>query len=196
MDIWLIFILIYIFFIIVTLIPSFKAILGRTKLLPGGASFSESPHFSDKEKDRLNQHYSRIMGTLTFWKNETYKYGKFHNYCLYWVTISAILVPIIAQFTDTSHYAKSLLTIVSLYTAILLGISRAFKVENHYKAYRSGESEFYDLYRRLLDRPESFGPDRENQLKMYFMEVERLRKMIRNQETDIIPTLDGLNGSG
>jgi hypothetical protein len=191
-DIWFKFIVIYIFLAVVTFTPSLKAILGLTKLQPGGASFSESPHFSEEEKKRLNQHYTRITGTLTFWKNETYKYGKFFNYCLCWVTVSSLLVPIIAQFTDSSPNAKTLLTIVSLYIAILLGVSRVFKVENHYKAYRNGESEFYDLYRRLLDRPEYFGRDGESQLEKYFIEAERLRKMVRNQETDSIPTLNGL----
>lgn len=198
-DIWLTFIFIYAILAVITFIPSFKAIIGWVKLHPGGASFTESPNFDDREKLLLTQHYSRINGTLTFWKNQANKYGKFHTYCLYWVTISSILIPVVAQFVVNSPNAQLLLTIVSLYTALLLGLSRAFKVENHYKAYRNGESEFYDIYRRFLDRRESFGldkNDRNSQLKAYFIEVEKLRKIVRNQETDSIPTLEGLEGAG
>jgi hypothetical protein len=189
----------YVFLAAITFIPSLVAIVGWVKLHPGGASFTESPNFDDQEKLLLTQHYSRIFGTLTFWKNQANKYGRFHTYCLFWVTVSSISIPVVAQFVSNNSNAQLLLTIISIYTAMLLGLSRAFKVENHHKAYRNGESEFYDIYRRFLDRRESFGSDkndRNGQLNAYFVEVEKLRKIVRNQETDSIPTLEGLEGAG
>lgn len=50
--------------------------------------------------------------------------------------------------------------------------------------------DFYDTYRRLLDRPQTFGSDEEAQLDAYFDEVENIRKFTRNAETDNLPTLD------
>ncbi|AEV34972.1 hypothetical protein PSE_0460 [Pseudovibrio sp. FO-BEG1] len=57
------------------------------------------------------------------------------------------------------------------------------------KAFRLGESEFYDTYRRLMDRPDSFGETEENQITKYFIEVERIRKFIRNAETETMPSI-------
>jgi len=166
--------------------------MGKENLHPGGASFSESLHFSEENKKLLEQHYSRIMGTLKFWKNQANKYGHFHTYCLIWITISAILIPVITQFVGDGPYSKLVLTVISLYTTILLSLHRAFKIENHYKAYRKGESEFYDLYRRLLDRPSVFGNDEPKQLETYFIEVEKIRKIIRDSEIDHFPTLEDI----
>jgi hypothetical protein len=162
----------------------------KVKLYPGGSSFSESPHFSEETINLLNQHYSRLQGTLIFWKNQASKYHRFHFYCLGWTIPSAILIPIVTQSIDGSPLSKLFLTIVSTHTAILLSFHKGFKIENNLKAFRHGESEFYDLYRRLLDRPLSFGDTEEKRLENYFAEVETIRKYVRNAETDNFPTLE------
>jgi hypothetical protein len=81
---------------------------------------------------------------------------------------------------------------VSAYTAVLLAFHKALKVDANYKAFRQGESEFYDLYRRLMDRPLSFGLTEEEQLSNYFEAVESVRRLIRNAEIDNFPTLEQL----
>jgi hypothetical protein len=48
--------------------------------------------------------------------------------------------------------------------AILLALHKGSKVENNFRAFWNGESEFYDLYRRFLDTPQRFGATREEQL--------------------------------
>jgi hypothetical protein len=184
MNQWLIASTIYIIIAVLTFIPTLKAILKKVKLYPGGASFDESPHFSEDAKKLLNQHYSRIQGTLLFWKNEANKYTRFHFYCLWWTIPSATLIPIVTQLIDGTPYSKLFLTIVSSHTAIILSFHKGFKVENNLKAFRHGESEFYDLYRRLLDRPLSFGDTEAKQLESYFSEVAIIRKYVRNAETD------------
>jgi hypothetical protein len=78
----------------------------------------------------------------------------------------------------------------SAFTAILLAFHKALKVDANYKAFRQGESDFYDTYRRMLDRPETFGRTEERQLDVYFDTIENLRKFIRNAEIDNIPSLD------
>lgn len=82
------------------------------------------------------------------------------------------------------------MTVISTHTALLIAFHRALKIENNFKAFRHGESEFYDLYRRLLDRPKSFGDSEEKQIETYFIEVENIRRAVRIAETDNLPMID------
>lgn len=189
-NLWALFSVLYLVVSFCTFIPVLKAIFRRVELHPGGTSFDDSPHFSPESKLLLNQHYSRIMGTLVFWKNQAEKFKRFHYYCLYWTIPSSILIPIITQSISSDFYSKLLLTVISTHTALLLAFHRVFKVDRNYKSFRHGESEFYDTYRKLLDSPESFGVNEEVQLQTYFKEVDIIRKFVRNAETDNTPTID------
>lgn len=80
MNGWTIGIIIYLVVAFVSFTPKLRAILKKVKLFPGGASFDESPYFLEAGKRLLNQHYSRIQGTLIFWKNQAEKYRLFHYY--------------------------------------------------------------------------------------------------------------------
>lgn len=175
---------------VITYLPVARAIFRGVKLNKAGDAFAESPHFSAENKKLLEQHYSRILGTLGFWKNQASKFEAFHHYCLFWTIPSAVVIPILTQSISDGNASKILLTIVSAVTAILLAFHRGFKVEENFKGFRHGESEFYDLYRRLLDRPESFGEDEAKQIEAYFTEVEVIRRFVRNTETNNFSTLD------
>lgn len=164
--------------------------LKKVKLHPGGETFSESPYFTDANKKLLQQHFTRLHGTLVFWKNKAEWHKRFHYYTLFWTIPVSILIPIITQTVDTTFEAKLFLTIISTHTALLIAFHRALKIENNFKAFRHGESEFYDLYRRLLDRPISFGATEEKQLETYFIEVENIRRAVRIAETDNLPMID------
>lgn len=63
-------------------------------------------------------------------------------------------------------------------------------MDKNFQSFRHGESEFYDMYRRLLDRPESFGKTENEQVAAYFVEVEKVRKYVRGTETDNFPTIE------
>lgn len=190
MNVWLIALIIYLLFALITFFPTLIAILKKVQLHPGGDSFDTSIHFSDEAKNLLNQHYSRINGTLIFWKNQAEKYRHFHYYCLCWTIPSSIVIPILTQYISDDMYAKILLTVISSHTAILLAFHRGFKVDKNFNAFRSGESEFYDVYRRMLDRPYTFGSLEEEQLNSYFEKVEMIRKNVRKAETDNLPTVE------
>lgn len=179
----------YIIIAVGTFIPTFKAIVKRVKLHPGGSGFEDSM-FTSSIKEKLIQHYSRIQGTLIFWKNQAEKYRRFHYYCLCWTIPSSIIIPILTQYTTEDQYSKLLLTIISSHTAILLAFHRGFKVDKNFKSFRHGESEFYDVYRRMLDRPSVFGETEDEQLARYFHEVETIRKFVRNAETDNFPIIE------
>ena len=187
---WTMWIICYIGLSVLTFIPVVVAMLKKVKLHDGGESFAESPHFSEESKKRLQQHYSRIQGTLIFWKNKAEWHKRFHYYTLSWTIPVSILIPIITQSLDTTTESKLFLTIISSHIALLFAFHRALKVENNFKAFRHGESEFYDLYRRLLDRPLTFGSTEKEQLDNYFSEVEKIRKSVRGAETDNFPTVE------
>lgn len=190
MNHWLLATELFIALSVLTLIPTILAIIKRVKLHPGGDSFNESLYFTDGNKQVLKQHYSRIQGTLIFWKNQAEKFKHFHYYCLSWTIPTSILIPIITQYINHDPYSKLLLTVISTHTALVLAFHRGFKVDKNFKAFRHGESEFYDTYRRLLDRPESFGNTQEEQIDRYFQEVEAIRKAVRNSETDNLPNIE------
>ena len=174
-----------------TFIPVLRAMLRKVKLHDGGSSFSQSTHFDDEDTKRLEQNFSRIRGTLVFWKNKAEWNKRFHVYTLSWTIPVSLLVPIVSQsIGQTSDGANFFLTLISSHTALLIAFHRALKVENNFKAFRHGESEFYDLYRRLLDRPDTFGEKTSEQINNYFTEVERIRKSVRIAETDNLPMLE------
>ena len=99
------------------------------------------------------------------------------------------------QWVNGQPYSKLLPTIVSTHTAILLAFHNGFKVDKNFKSFRHGESDFYDLYRRLLDRPESFGETEGERLNTYYREVEIVRKFVRNAETDNLPMVEDVKSS-
>jgi hypothetical protein len=191
MDNWKIAIFIYIFLATASFFPVLIALLKKVKLNPGGKSFENSPHFSDDNRKLLSNHFSRINGTLIFWKNKAEWNRRFHFYTLIWSIPISITIPILTQMVD-SDSSILFLTIISTHSALLIGFHRALKIENNYKAFRHGESEFYDLYRRILDRPKSFGKYEHEQVENYFKEAEQIRRYVRNAETDNFPMIDDI----
>lgn len=190
MDYWIVATALYLILTVGSFWPVAQALAKKVELNPGGASFDDSPHFDDDHKILLKQHYSRITGTLGYWKNQASVYKSFHHYCLIWTIPSAVLIPVLTPFIETGNASKGTVTLISAMTAVFFAFHRGLKVEDNLKAYRHGESEFYDLVRRLLDRPESMGDDQQDQLSRYFDEVERIRRFVRNAETDNLGTLD------
>lgn len=184
----------YLVLSLITLIPTLKNLAVGVKLNPGGASFDDCNYFSEVNRKKLNDHYSRLMGTLAFWKKRAEAFTSFHYYCVIWTILSAWAVPIIASLspsdTETINYSKLLIVLVSGHVALSLSFHKGLRVADGMKAFRHGESEFYDLYRRLLDRPHTLGSDENSQIDNYFSEVERIRKLVRNAETESLPTVE------
>ena len=189
-DWWAVAIVAYILVAISSFIPVFKVLIKKIDLNDGGTSFDSCPHFSDEHKELLNQHYSRLVGTLKFWKNRAERHRRFHLYTICWTIPISILIPIVTQLIDVSPMSKAFLTVMSCHMALLIGFHRGMKIENNYKAFRHGESEFYDLYRRLLDRPKTFGETEDVQLENYFSEAEKIRKIVRSAEIDNFPSIE------
>lgn len=187
---WTIAVITYIVIATLTFIPVLVAMLRKVKMVKDEKSFPESPHFSEASKKLLIENFKRLQGTLLFWKNKAAANKRFHYYTLCWSIPVSVLIPIILQGMDTTSESKLFLTIISCHSALLFAFHRALKIENNYKAFRQGESEFYDIWRRLLDRPESFGDTEKTQLEAYFIEVEKIRRAVRIAETDNFPMIE------
>jgi hypothetical protein len=197
-SIWLTFIGLYITIAIATFLPSWKAFNAQVEGVAvdksidvAESAFDSAPQFNEEQKARLKKHYSRIAGTLIFWKIHAKKYKLFHYYCLIWTIPSAVLIPVLTQaISNDAPLSKVFVTVVSAFTAVLLAFHRGFKIEDNYKAFRHGESEFYDLYRRLLDSHTSFNVEIDDLISQYIAETETIRRFVRNAETSNLATLD------
>ena len=123
------------------------------------------------------------------WKKQAEIYRRVHYYTLVWTIPASVGIPFLVQAIDSDPASKWLVTIVSAHTAILLAFHKALKVDANFRTWREGESHFYDLYRKMLDRPETFGDTESKQLASYFDAVENLRMFIRNAELDNTPSI-------
>ena len=146
--------------------------------------------FSAEGKKRLQAHLERTLGALLYWKKRAEWHRRFHFYVLCWTLPISIVIPVMITFIDLELYSKLFLTMISLHSALILGFHRALKIESNYRAFKYGKSEFCDMLRRILDRPESFGATEEERLETYFIETERLRKYMRSAEVDNFPGLE------
>jgi hypothetical protein len=189
-QLWLLGMVLYVGAAVATGLPILVAVFRKVPLHPGGTTFEDSPNFSEEAKLRLKQPYSRMTGTLLFWKKQAEIFRRLHYYTICWTIPSSLVIPFLVQASRGGVYSKWLITIISAFTGILLAFHRALKVDANFKAFRYGESEFYDTYRRMLDRPESFGTTEAIQLATYFDSVENIRKYIRNAEIDNLPTIE------
>lgn len=187
MNPWMLAIIIHLAVAALTFLPVLTALLRKVTLLNGGAGPDDSPVFTVEAKERLKQNHSRMMGTLVFWKQQAEFYKRFHYYSLSWVIPSTVLLPFLAQAITNDQYSKWFLSGVSALCAVLLSFHQWLKVEQNFKAFRQGESAYYDLRRRMLDRPRSFGDTEEAQLDRYFSAVEELRQNIRDAEINNFP---------
>jgi len=174
---------------LLTFLPVLDPMLRGVKLHPGGVSLEQSPHFSEEAKKHLSDHYSRIIGALGFWKKQATVYRRFHYYCVCWTLISSWLVPLLGTI-GVEGAQRWLIVAVSSHVALALSFHRGLRVPDMLRAFRLGESQFYDLHRRLLDRPLTFGKTEAEQLDAYFSAVEDVRKFVRSAEADSMPTIE------
>ena len=193
MNLWLLATLGYLGAAALTFMPVALALFRRIPLHDGGDGPDESPLFSEDARTRLRQNHSRLLGTLEFWKKWAECYNRFHYYSLGWIIPSSVLVPVLTQAITQDPYSKWFLSVVAAFSAILLSFQKLLKVEQNYKAFRLGESSYYDLRRQVLDRPQSFGDSEPVQLEAYFLQVEDIRRRVRDAEIDNFPTSDVLS---
>jgi hypothetical protein len=111
-----------------------------------------------------------------------------------WIIVLSVSVPVLTQVTRTYEaqdiFSGIFLTIATTHIALVTSLHKFFKVEQNFKAFRLGESEFYDAYRRLLDTPNTFGQTEDQQVEKYFELISLIRKGVRGAETDTYAGLE------
>jgi hypothetical protein len=106
LDIWKVGIVVYFVLLVVSFFPVAKALVSKIPLNPGGASFNQSIYFDKEIKELLNQHYSRIEGTLFYWKKQASIYKSFHYYSLLWTIPSAVLIPALTPWILSDDFSN------------------------------------------------------------------------------------------
>jgi hypothetical protein len=185
-PIWFFLLLLYLVIIFVSFLPVWRAYAeepDREKIVTGNRLDElKSSKLSPTAQKEIEANYLRIAGALAVWQKEAKQAKSFYQYALFWTTVATPLVPILTQFVDEKPLSRLFLTVVSLHIAIVVAFQRTIKPNDMTKAFRQNESEFYDLYRRVIERPESFGSDDKTLLVKYFEEVERVRQNARMRE--------------
>jgi len=192
-NLWAISLLFYAGLALVTFLPVVWAAAKKVNLKNAKFSFTDSPSFSKEGKVKLEQHYDRLQGTLVFWKNKAEMYGYFHHYSIGWTVLGGISLPFLAQALTVDPWSKWTITTISAHVALIFVAQKGFKVEQNYKNYRLGESEYYDIRRRLLDQPHRFGDTEQEQIDRYFTLVESMRHDMRTREVDGIASFDEID---
>jgi len=185
---WDIAIVLYIIIALLSIYPTIQAILQKVELHPDGNGYDKSIYFNEDNKNRLIQHYSRIYGTLGFWKNQSEKYRRFNNYALFYTISISITIPVISQQVGEGN-SNIFLGIISTHMALIVGFHKGYKVEKNYQSFRLAESEFFDLRRELLDMPENFGNDEKEQIDSFIKQVRTIRQNARKAEIDNTATV-------
>lgn len=192
MDYWIIATAVYLLLAVITAIPVLKAWLrevGRDVDTIRSDGRLEKSTFSEDQKKRLLEHRERINGTLGFWKHRARAFRVSHAYVIWWLSTAAVLTPVLAQAISPENASKWFLTILSAHAAICLAVGRAFRVEQNYRAFRSGESDFFDLERQLLDIPGDFGKTEQEQIDNFVRKSHLVRRATRLAEIENTPSV-------
>lgn len=85
------------------------------------------------------------------WQVKQYRF--FNNYAIVFQVISSIAIPLLSQLITCEGSSQLLLTLVSTHAAIVLGLEKAMRSQEKYRAYRGAESSALDYWRRLVHMP-------------------------------------------
>lgn len=196
-DVWALITFSYVLLIVLTFIPVVRenrASVAKQSLTIDVNSL-KSKKLSEEGLEIVKDNFSRIEGSLKFWKKQAAQNKRFHFYVMLWTTIAAPLIPILTQeIGDNTSPVRVLLTIVSVHSAIFLAFHRLLKPDKAFVSYRRAESGYYDLLRTILDRPHMMGGgiDETKNLDNYLERVNHLRENARNLEiAEYFPTMEG-----
>ncbi|NET25963.1 hypothetical protein [Okeania sp. SIO1I7] len=185
---WAIGVIILCIGIFITIVPIIRAFLKKIDLDSAGTWFDNANNLGE-EQERLKEHFSRIKGTLVYWKNQAAAYQRLDSARVIWSLISAISLPVLIQFYDaTDKLAVSFMTLLTTWTGLIVTVAYTFKAEEKYQGFRQQESDYYDISRTLLDFPNSDPQLLKQQVDEYIQKVADIRKFARRIETGSPPS--------
>lgn len=166
-----------------TIVPISHAFLKRVQLNEVGPWFHNAKQFGDQQQ-RLVDHFTRIRGTLVFWKNKAAAHHRLDMARVIWSLISAVGLPVLIQFFDPLNpWSVGFLTGLTTWTGFIVALAYTMKSEQTYQGLRQQESDYYDISRNLLDFTKADAKDLEKTIVVYFRTVEPIRQTGRNVET-------------
>jgi hypothetical protein len=137
--------------IVATVSPIVFSFLGMSELNPTGVWFDETDRLGT-EKTRVREHYSRIKGTLRFWKNKAAAHQRLHSARVLWSLVSAVSLPVLVQRFDKSNpWSVLFMTMLTSWSGFIVSLAYTLKSEEKYQGFRQQESDYYDAGRHLLD---------------------------------------------
>lgn len=174
--------------IIITVIAVVKSFSEFTDLFKPGEWFDSSIAL-EAHQERLMAHYSRIHGTLKFWKSKAKAHHRLHASQVLWGAVSGVILPVLIQLYDKSNnWATIFMTVLTTWNALLLTLSYTLSSREQYRGYRQQESDFYDVSRLLLNTAKKDDPDLAKKVDDYISVVTSIRKVGRRVETDTPPS--------
>jgi len=181
------------FSIVITIVLIVFAFLNFEKLNKQGKWFDTAEQLGDQQQ-RVLDHYSRIIGTLQFWKSKAIAHYRLHLARVIWSLLSGVTLPVLVQFYDkTIPSAVLFMTIYTTWTGFIIVLAFTLRSEEKYQGFRQQESDFYDKSRELLDFAKNNAPNLEKKVDEYIETINQIRKVGRKVETNSPPSalLDG-----
>ena len=174
--------------IVATIFPVVLAFLGFGELYNPGEWFDTAEQLGDQQK-RIIEHYSRIQGTLRFWKSKSAAHYRLHFARIIWSLVAAVSLPVLVQVYDKADtWSVLFMTLLTTWTGLIVALAFTLKSEQKYQGFRQQESDFYDTSRELLDFAKRDDPDLEKRVDEYIKTVNSIRKIGRRVETSSPPS--------
>ena len=174
--------------IVATITPILFSFLGFAGLNDPGDWFDKATDLGDQQQ-RLVAHYSRIRGTLQFWKNKAAAHYRLHLARVFWSLLSAVILPVLIQRFDRNNgWSVLFMTVLTTWTGLIVALAYTFKSEERYQGLRQQESDFYDVSRGLLDSAFKDDAERNQKVNNYIEIVRSIRRTARRVETGSPPS--------
>lgn len=171
-----------------TIAPIVFSFLNFAGLNDPGDWFDKATNLGN-EQQRLAAHYSRIRGTLQFWKNKAAAHHRLHLARVFWSLLSAVILPVLIQlFNRTNGWSVLFMTVLTTWTGLIVALAYSFKSEEKYQGLRQQESDFYDVSRELLDSTFKDNAELTEKVNKYIETVSSIRRTARRVETGSPPS--------
>ena len=177
--------------IVGTTVPVVWGFFGSAALHSSGDWFDSSEELAEF-KARLMSNYSRIHGTLIYWKSKAAAHQRLYFAQVLWASLTGVSLPVLIQyFEKSSQWPTLFLTILTTWNGILLVLAYTLNSRELYRGFRQQESDFYDESRRLLNEARQDDPNLPNKVDGYIEMVASIRRVGRRVETGTPPSAIG-----
>ncbi len=174
--------------ILITTLPIGQAFLNQVAI-DAAPKWIEDANNLGPQKQRVQDHYARMKGTLVFWKNKAAAHDRLDSARVVWSLLSAVLLPVLVQIYDARRFwAVVFMTLLTTWTGFVVALAYTLKSEQLYQGMRQQESDFYDLARHLLDFADPNDPNLQATVDQYIADAENIRQTARRVETGSPPS--------